>query len=86
VGVPNDFFGRDIAVAGLLTGGDIRRHLGSRADLGASALVPASAVRDGENVFLDDLTPRDLSRDLGVPVRIIEPTAQALVRALLGTA
>jgi putative radical SAM enzyme (TIGR03279 family) len=86
VGVPNDFFGRDIAVAGLLTGGDIRRHLGSRADLGASILVPASAVRDGENVFLDDLTPRDLSCDLGVPVRIIEPTAQALVRALLRAA
>ncbi len=86
VGVPNDFFGRDIAVAGLLTGTDIRRHLGSEADLGASVLVPASAVRDGENVFLDDLTPRDLSRDLGVPVRIVEPTAPALVRALFGAA
>ncbi|MGH7332992.1 MAG: DUF512 domain-containing protein, partial [Candidatus Rokuibacteriota bacterium] len=86
VGVPNDFFGRDIAVAGLLTGGDIRRHLGYRSDLGASVLIPAVTVRDGENVFLDDLTPGDLAGDLGVPVRIVEPTARALVRALLRAA
>lgn len=83
VGVPNEFFGRDIAVAGLLTGGDIRRHLAAQADLGAAVLVPAVAVRDGENVFLDDLTPGDLARDLGVPVRIVEPTARALTRALV---
>jgi NifB/MoaA-like Fe-S oxidoreductase len=86
VGVPNDFFGRDIAVAGLLTGQDIRRHLGARADLGAWVLVPAVTVRDGEKVFLDDLTPGDLARDLGVPVRIVEPTARALLRALVRAA
>jgi hypothetical protein len=40
------------------------------------------AVRDGDGVFLDDVTPADLSRDLGVPVRVIEPDARALLRAL----
>src|SRR5262245_53076511 len=82
--VPNDFFGRSIGVAGLLTGRDIQRHLGDLDDLGDEVLVPAVAVRDGDGVFLDDLTPADLARDLGVSVRVVEPTARALLRSLRG--
>jgi len=82
VSVPNDFFGGTVAVAGLLTGQDIQRHLATVGDLGEAVLVPAVALRDGESVFLDDLTPGDLSRSLGVPVVPVEPSARALVRAL----
>jgi putative radical SAM enzyme (TIGR03279 family) len=82
--VANDFFGRTIGVAGLLTGRDIQRHLGNLNDLGEEVLVPAVAVRDGDGVFLDDLTPADLARDLGVSVRVVPPTARALLRALRG--
>jgi putative radical SAM enzyme (TIGR03279 family) len=80
--VPNDFFGPAIGVAGLLTGRDIQRHLATEAELGRAVLVPAVAVRDGDGVFLDDLTPADLARDLGVPVRVIQPTPGALLRAI----
>jgi putative radical SAM enzyme (TIGR03279 family) len=80
--VPNDFFGRAIGVAGLLTGQDVRRHLATLPDLGRAVLVPAVAVRDGDGVFLDDLTPADLARDLGVPVRVVEPSPRALFGAL----
>ena len=82
VSVPNEFFGGTVAVAGLLTGQDIQRHLACAGDLGEAVLVPAVALRDGEGVFLDDLTPADLSRALGVPVVSVEPSARALVRAL----
>jgi hypothetical protein len=44
--------------------------------------VPRVAVRDGDGVFLDDLTPGDLARDLAVPVRVVAPSAGALVAAL----
>jgi putative radical SAM enzyme (TIGR03279 family) len=80
--VPNRFFGGTIGVAGLLTGEDIQRALAGRSDLGDAVLIPAVALRDGEGVFLDDVTPADLTRDLGVPVRVVEPQARALVRAL----
>jgi putative radical SAM enzyme (TIGR03279 family) len=80
--VPNDFFGRTISVAGLLTGRDIQRHLALRGDLGELVLVPAVAVRDVDGVFLDDLTPDDLARALGVRVRVVAPSATALLRAL----
>jgi putative radical SAM enzyme (TIGR03279 family) len=84
VAVPNDFFGRAIAVAGLLTGRDIQRHLAALPDLGEEVLVPSVTVRDVDGVFLDDLTPKDLAADLGVPVRVVEPTARALLTALCG--
>jgi putative radical SAM enzyme (TIGR03279 family) len=82
--VPNALFGRTIGVAGLLAGRDIQRHLAMQPDLGEAVLVPAVAVRDGEGVFLDDLTPGDLGRELGVPVRVVAPTGRALARALAG--
>jgi putative radical SAM enzyme (TIGR03279 family) len=82
VSVPNEFFGRTIGVAGLLTGQDIQRHLAGCGDLGDEVLVPAVAVRETDGVFLDDLTPADLGRDLGVPVRVVEASARALLRRL----
>jgi NifB/MoaA-like Fe-S oxidoreductase len=84
VAVPNAFFGGNVAVAGLLTGQDIQRHLAARGDLGDAVLVPAVALRDGDGVFLDDLTPADVARTLGVPVTIVEPEPRALLRALRG--
>jgi putative radical SAM enzyme (TIGR03279 family) len=81
--IANDWFGRGIGVAGLLTGQDIRSQLEGR-DLGHEVLVPAVALRDGAGVFLDDLTPADLTGSLGVPVSAVEPTAPALIAALLG--
>jgi putative radical SAM enzyme (TIGR03279 family) len=82
VAIPNDFFGRAIAVAGLLTGQDIQRHLSRLGDLGEEILIPSVTLRDRDGVFLDDLTPDDLAHDLGVPVRSVEPTARALLAAL----
>jgi putative radical SAM enzyme (TIGR03279 family) len=80
--VPNDFFGRGIGVTGLLTGIDIQRHLARLDGLGEAVLVPSVTVRDIDGVFLDDLTPADLARDLGVPVTVVEPTPTALLRAV----
>ncbi|PYN05769.1 MAG: DUF512 domain-containing protein [Candidatus Rokuibacteriota bacterium] len=80
--VPNDFFGPKIAVAGLLTGQDIQRAL-ARRRLGGRVLIPGVTLREQDGVFLDDLTPADLARDLDVPVQVVEPTPGALLRALV---
>ena len=81
--VVNDWFGHGIGVAGLLTGQDIAAQLAGL-PLGDEVLVPAVAIRDGAGVFLDDLSPADLSASLGVPVRPVESTPSALAAALLG--
>jgi putative radical SAM enzyme (TIGR03279 family) len=80
--VPNDFFGPKIGVAGLLTGQDIQREL-ARRRLGGRVLIPGVTLREQDGVFLDDLTPADLARDLDVPVQVVEPTPGALLRALV---
>jgi putative radical SAM enzyme (TIGR03279 family) len=80
--VPNDFFGPKIGVAGLLTGQDIQRTL-ARRRLGQRVLIPAVSLREQDGVFLDDLTPAELARDLDTPVRVIESTPGALLRALV---
>ena len=82
VAVPNAFFGGSVSVAGLLTGQDIQRALAAEPALGAAVLVPAVALRDGDGVFLDDLTPADLARQLGVRVVAVEPEPRALLGAL----
>jgi NifB/MoaA-like Fe-S oxidoreductase len=88
VPVANEFFGRGIGVAGLLTGRDIRIQLeqtrAAGRELGDAVLVPAVAIRDGAGVFLDDLTPADLAASLGTPVTPVEPHAPALLAAILG--
>ena len=82
-GVPNDFFGHTIDVAGLLTGQDLIRHLKGK-DLGCRLLLSGTCLRDGEGVFLDDLTPADLERELGVPVRAVDCDGAKLLAALRG--
>ena len=81
VGVPNEFFGRAIGVAGLLTGQDIIGALAGRS-LGEVVLVPAVALREGHGVFLDDATPADLAGRLGTPVEAPAATARGLLDAL----
>lgn len=81
--VVNDWFGHGIGVAGLLTGQDIAAQLAGL-PLGDEVLVPAVAIRDGAGVFLDDLSPADLTAKLGVPVRPVDTTPSALAAALLG--
>ena len=83
VGVPNDFLGHTIDVAGLLTGGDILSHLRGR-DLGSRVLIPLTMLRDGEGVFLDDLTPEDLARELGVSVIPVDCDGAKLLAAMRG--
>ena len=81
--VPNDFLGRTIDVAGLLTGGDLIAHLRGK-PLGDRLLLSRVMLRHGDGVFLDDLTPADLERELGVPVQIVENDGAALLAAMRG--
>jgi putative radical SAM enzyme (TIGR03279 family) len=76
--VPNRLFGRPVTVAGLLGGRDLLDAVRGRVTPGQDlVLVPDEAVNEN-GVFLDDLTPADLERELGVPVAaswdpILEP-------------
>ena len=82
--IQNDFFGRSIDVAGLITGQDLMAQLRGR-DLGRRLLIPGTMLRHGEGVFLDDVTLSELEQTLGVPVVPVDQDGGALLDTMLGT-
>jgi putative radical SAM enzyme (TIGR03279 family) len=68
VAVENKFFGPDITVTGLLTGQDIMSALHCLPGKRTGIILPGVALRKGEDVFLDNITPDDIAQSLGVPV------------------
>jgi putative radical SAM enzyme (TIGR03279 family) len=75
VPVRNEFFGGNIAVAGLLCGSDLARTLEKEPE-GHRYLLPDACLSGG--VFLDGLTPADLPR----PVEVVATDGASLRRAL----
>lgn len=65
--VKNDFFGENITVSGLVTGRDLIAQLKGK-PLGDRLLFPASMLRHEGDCFLDDVTPQEVSQQLGVTV------------------
>ena len=65
--ITNHFFGESITVSGLLTGADMAEQLTGR-ELGEMLYFPKNTLKADEDIFLDDMTPSQLSEKLGVPV------------------
>lgn len=78
----NDYFGRDITVAGLLTGQDIINQLKDK-DLGDYLILPNVLLRSGEEVLLDDLTVTDLEKALQIEIRIVKSDGTSLIDTIL---
>lgn len=81
--VKNLFFGEKITVSGLLTGQDIIGELKGKA-LGEVLLLPENLLRANTEVLLDDLTLRDISEALKVPVNIIRTDGRDFIDKILG--
>lgn len=81
--IKNEFFGEQIDVAGLITGGDLISQLKGK-DIGGRLLIAQNMLRHGENVFLDDVTLQDVSAALGVEIRVVEQDGADLIRAICG--
>ena len=65
-GVENNYFGGDVSVAGLLTGGDL---LSARERIsGKFVIIPKSTLKSDEEIMLDGMTLQDLTMKLGLPV------------------
>ena len=81
--IKNDFFGETITVAGLLTAKDISEQLKGK-DLGDALLIPQSALRADGAVFLDDVSPEQLSKTLGVEILPTRGDACEFIENVLG--
>ena len=68
-------------MTGLLTGQDLLEGL-LDVDLGDELLIPSVMLRQGEPVFLDDMTLDDLQEALSVPTRIVHGAAEIVTAAI----
>ncbi len=73
VAVENRLFGPSVTVSGLIAGNDIVSALEGR-QLGLALLVPDVMIKEGEGMFLDDVSVSQLEQRLGCSVRLFEAT------------
>ena len=83
-GLPSPYWGQEQIVTGLLTGQDLITGLQGK-ELCDELLIPSVMLRQGEKIFLDDMTLQELSLSLNVSVRIVHD-AQDIVNKALGKA
>mgnify|MGYP001172053399 CR=1 FL=1 len=81
-GLPSPYWGQDQVVTGLLTGQDLLEGL-KDLPLGDQLLLPSVMLRQGQPVFLDDMTLEQVQAALPVPIRIVHGAAD-IVAAVLG--
>ncbi len=82
VPVENRFFGPSVTVTGLLTGRDVLKSLEEYAPSHDILLVPEAVVRDGEDIFLDDVAVTDMEAALGIKALLIRATPQGILEAI----
>lgn len=81
--VENTFFGQSVTVTGLLTGRDVIKSLSGIVKKDDVLLIPDVVMREGDEVFLDDVSKQDIEDVLGVKAIVIESTPRGLVDAIM---
>ena len=79
--VENSLFGAMVTVSGLVSGTDIISALAGH-EIGAALLVPDVMVKEGEGIFLDDVSLEELERRIGCPVVLFDSTPRGCYRTL----
>lgn len=81
VAVENRLFGESVTVSGLVAGNDILATLAG-VEIGRALLVPDVMLKEGEGVFLDDVTLEELGKMLDCRAMTFDSTPQGLYRTL----
>lgn len=81
VAVRNLLFGASVTVTGLVSGRDIVAALKGK-DLGDTVLIPDVMLKEGEGLFLDDMSVEDLAEALNMRVVVAEATPQGIYAAI----
>ena len=82
--VKNEFFGGGVNVSGLVTASDIIRTLDGEPRYDA-LFIPDCMLRDGEDIFLDDITLDELEKRLCMPVIPVMNDGYVFIEKILDT-
>ena len=78
----NNYFGKEITVAGLITGIDLMEQLKGQ-NLGECLLLPEVLLRNGETVLLDDHTVEEIENTLQTRIRIVQSNGKSFIDTIL---
>ena len=82
--ITNNFFGETITVSGLITATDIIDQLKDK-KLGEYLIIPKNMLRAYEDVFLDDITIKELESKLNIKVLVCDYTGENLIELINST-
>jgi putative radical SAM enzyme (TIGR03279 family) len=80
--IENNFFGKNITVTGLVTGGDIISQLKNK-KLGDYLIIPSSMLKSDEDVFLDNVTLEEVSNKLNCKIVVSKNSGKAFIKSIL---
>ena len=81
--IKNDFFGRSITVAGLITGNDLINQLKDKS-LAKYLAIPQVMLRSEGDLFLDSVSTQDVEEALGVTLKVNDCTGGSLFGSFMG--
>ena len=79
--IVNNCFGKNITVAGLVTGGDIIEQLKDKENV--NIVIPKVMVEHEKNIFLDDVEIPQVEKELNTKVFVCDETGVGMVQLLL---
>ncbi|MEG1639835.1 MAG: DUF512 domain-containing protein [Ruthenibacterium sp.] len=80
--IENNYFGGNVSVAGLITGTDLKAQLMGKM-LGHTLCIPDVMLREEQDMFLDNVTVKQLEQSLHTKVRILPQNGAEMLQALL---
>ncbi|MGM0652687.1 MAG: DUF512 domain-containing protein, partial [Bacillota bacterium] len=81
--IKNKYFGEEVTVSGLLTGSDLIRSLKGKA-LGDVVFITKSMLKDSEDIFLDDISLKEVEKELRVHIIAVDGPLEMLSELLKG--
>ncbi|WIF94739.1 DUF512 domain-containing protein [Caminicella sporogenes] len=80
--IKNEFFGETITVAGLITGQDIIKQLNGKY-LGDRVIIPKSMLKSDEDIFLDDISVKELEKRLKTKVLVSQVNGKDFIKKII---
>lgn len=81
--IHNRFFEGNINIAGLIVGRDLIDAVNNFTDCGETVLIPNVMMRDGEEIFLDEISLADVNREANRPIVAVQRTPLAAMEMML---
>lgn len=81
--IENTFFGPEITVTGLITGGDLITQLKDK-ELGEYLILCGDMLKDDADIFLDDITLDEVKEKLNIEIKVNNDGGIGIIKDILG--